>query len=186
MNGLSNKLYIGIDNGVSGALGFVYPDGADLRRTPTISEIDYNQKKGKHITRLDFLNFKKLMEDKTCWSPQGSPAASPYNPVVVMEYPFKNPMGIDATVSGFRCFEAQLIVLELLEIPRHFITSQTWQKVLLPEMSKTLKGPARKRALKAASADVGCRLFPHLADAIKKQKDADALLIAEWARRQGL
>lgn len=34
--------------------------------------------------------------------------------------------------------------------------------------------------------DIGCRLFPGLSTTITKHKDADGLLIAEWARREGL
>ena len=40
--------------------------------------------------------------------------------------------------------------------------------------------------LKAASKDVGIRLFPQHKEIIVKQKDADSLLIAEWARRNDL
>jgi hypothetical protein len=40
--------------------------------------------------------------------------------------------------------------------------------------------------LKKASMDIGIRLFPHLEEVIIKQKDADGLLIAEWARRNNL
>jgi len=49
--------------------------------------------------------------------------------------------------------------------------------VMLPH---GVKGPAE---LKKASADIGKRLFPGQTEAIDKHKDADGLLMAEWARR---
>ena len=54
-----------------------------------------------------------------------------------------------------------------------------WQKKLLPQGCKG-------EDLKRASEDIGLRLFPSLRPVIKKHKDADALLIAEWARREDL
>ena len=48
------------------------------------------------------------------------------------------------------------------------------------------KGIEGSAELKKASKDIGCRLFPSQADLINKHKDADGLLIAEWARRESL
>ncbi|MHC4574386.1 MAG: hypothetical protein ACYS76_09695 [Planctomycetota bacterium] len=44
----------------------------------------------------------------------------------------------------------------------------------------------KKEELKKASIDIGCRLFPYHKEQIIKHKDADSLLIAEWARRKNL
>ena len=43
-----------------------------------------------------------------------------------------------------------------------------------------MKGPE----LKAASLDIGKRLFPLYAEVMEKQKDADGMLIAEFCRRK--
>lgn len=51
------------------------------------------------------------------------------------------------------------------------------------DASKGIEGSAE---LKKASMDIGLRLFPDQEEVIKKHKDADALLIAEWARREQL
>lgn len=58
-----------------------------------------------------------------------------------------------------------------------YCDSKHWQRILLP---KGAKGPE----LKKASMDIGCRLFPEHEKLIRKHKDADGLLIAEWARRE--
>ena len=78
------------------------------------------------------------------------------------------------------CFEAQLGIIEDLQLAYQIIDSREWQRVFLPE---GIKGAAE---LKKASLDCGLRLFPKCADMIQKQKDADALFIAEYARRKNL
>lgn len=163
--------YIGIDNGVSGAVG-ICKEGAlpALLSLPIRSELNY-QKAGKNITRLDYPAFlamlSKLMEE------HGADIR------VVIEKPFVNPGNFVATSTSLRCLEAELIALEQLGISRQYIDAKTWQKELLPDV-------AGRTALKAASKDIGIRMFPHLAGEIKKQKDADAVFIAEYAKRKGL
>lgn len=68
--------------------------------------------------------------------------------------------------------------LEALGIPYDLITPQKWQKVIFDSM------PRGDR--KAMSLDRARRLFPEMADMLKRKKDhsrADALLLAEYARR---
>lgn len=70
--------------------------------------------------------------------------------------------------------------LEALAIPFVFVTPQKWQK--------TVFDSARKGDRKAMSLDLARRLFPAMAEELKRKKDdgrADALLIAEYARRLG-
>ena len=98
----------------------------------------------------------------------------------IIERPFVNPGSFRTTVCAVRSFEATIIVMEHLGIPWQPIDSRAWQSKLLPE---GLKGAPN---LKKASRDIGLRMFPHLEAEIKKQKDADGLLIAEWARRSNL
>ena len=99
---------------------------------------------------------------------------------VFLERPMVNPGRFQATASALRAMEATLIVLEMFKLPLQYVDSKQWQKALLPS---GIKGPAE---LKKASMDIGCRMFPHLSEIIKKQGDADGLLIAEWARRSQL
>ncbi len=165
------KGYIGIDNGVSGSIGLVTPRVADnnLWPTPTKKEQSYTKKK-QQITRVDFSALLAFLREL----PAGD------SPMVVIERPFNNPTGMKATTSAMRCLEATLIAIELMGWRYQYIDSKEWQKELLP---KGIKGTSE---LKAASRDIGKRLFPNLEEQIDKQKDADALLIAEWARRNRL
>jgi hypothetical protein len=159
------KTYIGVDNGVTGSIAFIFESDhpAQLHRTPTKKEQSYTKKK-QQITRVDWLRFFGLLPS----DPQGVR--------VFIERPYTNLRGLKATVSGMRCLEATLIAIEQAGLSYEYVDSRQWQKEMLPS---GLKGPE----LKAASLDVGIRLFPQLREEIIKQKDADALLIAEWARR---
>lgn len=167
---MSRIIYIGIDNGVSGSIG-VMDDvgaGAEFHLVPVKEELNY-QKDKKKITRLDFPAFVAWLEDLK---------RRYYGDVVIraiLETPFVNPGNFVATATSLRCFESTIIALEQAGISRQYITSGDWQKKLLP-------GVKGRVELKKASADVGTRMFPQFAAEIKKQKDADGLLITEYAR----
>ena len=162
-----NKTYIGIDNGVSGAVGIITGNGESfLFPTPVKKEQSYTKTK-QQISRVDFLKMYDLLKQFND------------NSILLIERPYANPTGMKATVSAMRALEATLIAVEMLDIPYQYIDSREWQKALLPS---GLKGAE----LKVGSLQIGCRLFPMLKDEIEKQKDADAILIAEYARRQNL
>jgi ribosome biogenesis protein Tsr3 len=91
-----------------------------------------------------------------------------------------NPGRFTATISAVRALEATLIVLEELDIAYDYIDSKGWQKDLLP------LGLKSSDQQKKASAEVGIRMFPQFKELITKHKDADGILIAEWARRNKL
>lgn len=169
---MSHKIYIGIDNGVTGTIGWVGENLAPgMIETPVKSEQSYTKEK-KNITRVDH---PALVQ----WLKEVVSNLDPQDVMVVIERPMINPMRFQASVSAARSLEATLIAIESLGLPRMYVDSRQWQKALLPH---GCKGPE----LKSASADIGCRLFPALEKIIGKHKDADALLIAEWARREGL
>jgi hypothetical protein len=97
-----------------------------------------------------------------------------------MERPCVNPGRFTTTLSAMRAFEATTIVIENLGLTvQETIDSKRWQHKLLPG----IKGSPN---LKKASMELGIELFPQHKDLIIKHKDADALLIAEWARRNNL
>jgi len=155
-----NRVFVGIDNGVSGAITIISESGTVLLhvKTPVKNCLNYTKKKAFH----NRVNFKELtailtFTDKT--------------PFCMIERPMVNPMRWVASVSAIRCLEATEIVLEELQIPYQFIDSKEWQKALLPSGLK-------KEELKKASVDVAKRLFP-------KQTivNSDSLLIAEYCRR---
>ena len=97
---------------------------------------------------------------------------------VICERPMINPTRWKASMSAIRCWEAQLIILEVLGVSHQFVDSKEWQKMMLP---KGIKGSDEQ---KKASKDIGKRLFPSLADF--KHTDFDGILIAEFARRANL
>jgi len=170
-----HKIYIGVDNGVTGTIAWVsnlHPAG--FVETPVKSEQNYTREK-KNVTRIDTKALEALLQElleKTDTAPDEC--------VAVIERPMVNPMRFMASCSALRALEATLIVLENLGIPRMYTDSRAWQKSLLPQGCKGAP------ELKRASEDIGLRLFPCLDKTIKKHKDADALLIAEWARRSNL
>lgn len=168
-------VYIGIDNGVTGSIGMTGMingiDGvkkfSEFLKMPVMSELSYTKVKHK-ITRIDHDKLTKFFNQFT-----------EMRVIAILERPMVNPKRFKATASALRALEATLVVLEQLDIARQYIDSKEWQKAMLPS-------GVTGAGLKPASVDIGCRLFPQHKDAIKKHKDADGLLIAEYARREKL
>ena len=162
-----SKVYIGIDNGTTGTIGIVGNDiQPQLLHTPVKKEQDYTKAK-KNVSRLDVNAFISILNQ--------------YNHndiVVVCERPMINPTRWTASMTAIRCWEAQLVCLEVLGISHQFIDSKEWQREMLP---KGIKGAPE---LKKASKDIGSRLFPTFATF--KHTDLDGVLIAEYARRKNL
>jgi len=164
-----NKCYIGIDNGVSGTIAIIGKDGARFEPTPVIEVFDYASSKGKKIHRIDY---QKLFELLDCCDTK-------HDIKVVMERPLKNPKLFTATISAARAFEITLLAVQNLGYAFEVIDSRKWQKYFFPAVSG-------KDELKKASMQKGLELFPHLKNFIAAHKDADGLLIAEWAKRNNL
>jgi hypothetical protein len=164
------SLYIGIDNGVTGSIGFVGTKDEFIQaqlKIPTIIQQDYTKKK-QNITRISIHELIALFREFHL-----------DNCLAVVERPMINPTRFKASLSAIRCLEATLICLEYLEIPYMFIDSKEWQRELLPQGIK-------KEQLKKASQNIGIRLFPGYKEFIQQHGDADGLLIAEYARRNNL
>ena len=159
-------MIIGVDNGVTGSISAITDDGTYFYPVPTKKEQSYTKTR-QNITRIDYSELLAILvgwtlfEKGTCY----------------IERPYANPVGFKATVSAMRALEATLIAIERAGLPYEYIDSKQWQKNMLPT---DIKGTAE---LKKASVDIGCRLFPQHAEAIRKHKDADSLLIVEWVRR---
>jgi hypothetical protein len=162
-----SKIYIGIDNGVTGTVGIVGDDVfPEIHHTPVKKEQNYTKKKD-NITRVDAKAFASILN-----------RFHPADVMVVMERPMVNPTRFKATTSALRCFEAELTLIEHFGCSYCYVDSKDWQKMLLP---KGIKGADEQ---KKASKDIGKRLFPALSDF--KHPDFDGLLIAEYARRKNL
>jgi len=160
------SIFVGIDNGISGSIGMIGSTGRVLfLSTPIIKQQNYTKSK-KNISRVDYLALKQILKIR----PESIQ-------MVLLERPMVNPGRFMATASALRALEATLIALETLHLPYTYVDSREWQSYLLPQGTK---GPA---ALKRASMEVGCRLWPSRANRIRKHKDADGLLIAEHCRR---
>lgn len=161
------KVFIGIDNGVSGSIGIISPEGTFFFKTPTFSEQDYVKKKA-NITRIEinelYIELKKMTD-----------GYKPEQIQVALERPMVNPTRFKASISAVRALEATLTVIESLEFPYQFEDSKAWQKMLLPS---GIKGTPE---LKKASLDIGNRLFPQHSE--NEHKDRDGMLIAEYLRR---
>lgn len=178
-------ILIGIDNGVTGSIGIIGNEEPLMVPTPMTVQQNYTKAK-QSISRLDVNRFKSMLLRYNKWPCKA-----------ILERPLVNPMMFKATICAVRCLEAQLTILEALDIPYFYVDSKEWQKQLLPHVplkkkeGETAKERRRrdqenKRTLKKLSHDIGIRLFPSLSEQIEKQGDADSLLIAEWARRNNL
>lgn len=159
------KTYIGIDNGVTGTIGVISKGYDFLHKTPVKKEQSFTKAK-QNITRIDYKLLSIMIDLYSSDS------------IAIIEQPMINPNKFKASLSAVRALEATLICLESHKIPHMYICAKQWQKELLP---KGLKA----KELKKASRDIGCRLFPNQTEFICKH-DADALLIAEYARRNNL
>jgi hypothetical protein len=158
-----NKVYCGIDNGVSGSLGIINCVGKVFYlHTPIKKELNYTKVK-KWLNRIDLIKLKEIFNSLVG------------EVIVYIERPMINPMRFQASVSAIRALEATLIAIEEFNFSYQWIDSKEWQKELLPS---GLKGPE----LKEASLQVAKRLFPKVD--FKGFEDADGLLIAEYCRKK--
>lgn len=160
-----SKVFIGIDNGVSGTIGILASGSSYFYKTPTKVEQDYTKAKA-NTTRVDVVKLKNLLVDY-----EG------FDVHCILERPMVNPARFVATKSALRALEATLNVIELLGFAYSYCDSKEWQKILLPKGS-------RGDQLKSDSKDISKRLFPKHTDLIEKHKDGDGLLIAEYCRRK--
>ncbi len=166
---LRNKLYIGIDNGVTGTIGAIYNDHVRFIKTPVFIEQNYTKAKA-NISRVDY-------QELHGWLGNLITEFNPESVFALIERPMLNPGRFKASISALRALEATLIAVERHLIAYDYIDSKKWQRELL---AQGLKGPAE---LKADSKYKGIRLFPQFKEQIIKHKDADGLLIAEYCRR---
>ena len=166
----NNKLFIGIDNGVTGTIGCIFNNKSWFFETYVKKEQNYTKAKG-NISRVIFkeLYLKLWNIILECSNP---------SVMCLIERPMINPTRFKASISAVRALETTLNVIEELELPYQYEDSKAWQKELLP---KGIKGNV---ALKAASKTIGCRLFPQHFELITKHKDADGIFLAEFCRRK--
>lgn len=166
---MENRLYLGIDNGVTGTIGCIYNNKSWFFETPVKKEQNYTKAKG-NISRIDHLTLMQKITEII------SECDNMESIMCLIERPMVNPTRFQATTSALRALESTLTVLEILNIPIQYEDSKKWQKLLLPLGSE-------KEQLKEDSKNIGCRLFPQHRELIEKHKDADGILLAEYCRR---
>ena len=174
-----NKTYLGIDNGTSGSLSVIYPDGKwKVRKTPIIIQQSYT-KKIQNISRIDFPEMMKLLASV-------KKNANKYKSQlrIFLERPAIDGRRFKTAISAARSLEATLIIFEILGLSFEYIDSKQWQKKMLPHLAKVKnkKGDKKKVDTKKLSLEIGERLFP----GSRIGNDCDAILIAEWSRREKL
>jgi hypothetical protein len=126
----------------------------------------------KHLNRVDAQILFDIIHDGV-YEPSLRTGAKA---LVLLERPYCNPSGFNASMLAARALEATLVVLDLLELNYRFVDSKEWQSAMLPS------GVIGRDELKKSSFEVGKKLFP----TTKFKKDADSLLMALWAKNKGL
>ena len=160
------RITIGIDNGSTGSIGIIGPDGVTFEAIPTQDYLHYG-KKGSISKRLDRCALTNLVEVQL---KEHSPIGCQLVTRVYIERPFTGKF-INAVIPAHRFFEATIIALEDLGLGYEVVDSREWQAAVLGN----IKGSA---LLKKASKLRGIQLYPALSAAIISQGDADGLLIA--------
>ena len=159
------RVFIGIDNGVTGSIGVIQEDGTyNLFKMPTKSQLNYTKSR-QNVTRVDGFKLSNILT-----------AYVNHNVSIAIERPFVNPGMFKATLSAVRCLEATITILESFDFPYEYLDSRKWQSLLLP---KGCEGAE----LKSASLDIAKRLFPKIDFDGLRIKDGDGILIAEYLRR---
>lgn len=158
------KVTIGIDNGVTGSIGIIGPDGTIFEPMPTKQALA--GKSGKVFKRIDHGKLDDILHAIDCTSGVQAHA--------YVERAFTgSAMMINTSLLSARSHEAVLIVLEQAGIGYTVVDSKEWQKAILGNV----KGSAE---LKAASRIRGEQLYPALVKEVIDKGDADGLLIARY------
>jgi len=150
-------IFIGIDNGTTGTIGFYRNGVGQNYKMPTMQRDGFLQKEKKE-NRIDFLSLCDFIKNKT----QGVPKEMIY---LAIERPFQGANSFTSSIAN-RSFEAQRIAVELSGCDCAVVAASYWQKDLLGSSGKKSKECARELA---------DSLFPE-----RKIKDQDGLLIAYW------
>lgn len=170
---MTHKLYIGIDNGLSGALAVLEGNGT-FRAMAPMPTVPNGKGRDLDIERLKESLVWGLHDEVT----------------VVIELPTKHSPGVLALCSTWCCYGGIRAVLTLAKVRTHEITSpRTWQKMFwtVPKMPKGQKFDTKAAALKAAT-----QLWPSQSwlatdrSSVPHPGLVDAALIAEYGRRKNL
>lgn len=166
-----SRTTIAIDNGVTGSIAIIGPDGVFFEPVPTKEQL--MGKAGKVVRRIDHDALQNMLAGRVTHFNGHNAHARAY-----IERPFTgSAMMINTTVLSARAHEAVSIVLEQLGIGYETVDSKPWQAAMLG----AIKGSP---ALKKASMLRGMQMFPAHAKAIRDHGDADSLLMAQYYHNQ--
>ena len=156
-----SKFTLSVDNGVTGSVAILGPDGPFFEPVPTKEFL--MGKAGKVIKRIDYDQLWDMIAPRI-----NKPALAR----AYVERPFTgSAMMINTTVLAARAHEVVILLLEQMSIGFETVDSKSWQLPILG----AVKGSAE---LKKASKLRGMALYPSLAAAIRDHGDADSLLMA--------
>lgn len=166
---MSDRLFIGIDNGISGAYAALTQDGLVVELAPLpVTKI-------KTATVLDVTVFKTILSE----------LCSNKRPHILIESAQKFSRGKNALTSTWMCYGSLWTILEISGYAWEPVSPKKWQQAMFAEHVRT-----KDQSSKQASIYVAKHLFPEtrLTRTEKSKKPdsgmADALLIAEYARRK--
>ena len=161
--------YIGIDPGLSGAVGIItlFGTGINSQWGQTVWDIPtFNILKGEKKRKRRDYNVHAMVCFMECYR---------HNSMAVIEEQAAFPKnGVVGAFSVGRGYGIWLGILEALKIPYQVVRSQTWKSVMLSGTQKD----------KEASRLIAQRMFPKLDFGEKASQDrAEAILLAEYLKR---
>lgn len=176
----TGALYVGADNGVSGAMAAIYEDQiVQVSLTPVVSM-------GSH-RRLDCQGIIGWLE--TAGGIKNFQRAIPTDEfVLVIEQAQKNPgFGCKTNYSQGVSHGQWMAICELQNLKHHYVNPKTWQSVVFKDFRGLAKGNT-----KGASVEAVKRNFPQwvkthqFKNKAEQEAICDAICIALWAQRTGL
>jgi len=157
---LSATAYVGIDLGVTGAVAILFGSNVIL----------------DDVTTTEYARGRRMVDPR--WA--SDLLAALQNPEIRAVFEFVRPWPKNGAITnhGLGMTEgAWRAVLSMLSIPLRVVTPQDWKREY--RLTRASKDASRARAIE---------LFPSMRDSLIRKKDhnrAEALLLAEWLRRQG-
>jgi len=178
-------IIIGIDNGLTGAIAVLTPNGESVLPAPTLKE---KTKGGKIKTKPDEKQMINILERIVEAVPPSRRTLEVHAfveqaqamPIIRKGKPT---LGIQGTTSAFNYGTGHGIwrgMLRALEIPYTLVSPRIWQKALLPDRMKDTK---RASIITTKRLFKGINLLPTERCKVESHGMSDAVLLAEYGRR---
>lgn len=159
-------IYVGIDNGISGAIAAIDSDSRIIRMTSMPTD---NKTRGGRVDSTAISEWLLALQQDTG-----------IKPTVLLETPGKFAKGVLAVASMWDCFGSIRSILEVQQYRHKLPTPQEWQKKMLPGCApKNTKPAALIRARQLWPAE---KWLPTPRCRTPDSGLVDAALIAEYGR----